>query len=270
MELVMLAGWPLTVLVAVLARRTHARSMELVARSCHELRGPLSAARLGLALGQRRDGLSSLTVRAIDLELERAALALDDLADVHDPRSGGAPRRHDRRDQAEVDLHEFLAHSVEAWRATALMRGAELMLRWSGGQAIVRGDRLRLAQATGNLIANAIEHGGGVVELRGGSDDTTVRLEVIDGGPGLPAPVAELARRARAGRGARGRGLAIASAIAEEHGGRLAAAPSERGARLVLELPARGRGAGGAAGGSGARRAAGRSMLRRVHHGREE
>jgi signal transduction histidine kinase len=267
MDLVMLAGWPLTVVVAVFGWRTHARSMELVARSCHELRGPLSAARLGLALGQRGDGLASLTLRAIDLELERAALALDDLAGVHDPRNSGAPRRHDRSDQADVDLHDVLAQSVEAWRATALTRGADLTLRWSDGPAVVRGDRLRLAQATGNLIANAIEHGGGVVEVRGGGDDTTVRVEVIDGGPGLPAPVAELARRARAGRGARGRGLAIAAAIAEEHDGRLAAAPSERGARLVLELPVRGRGAGGPAGGSGARRATGRAVLRRAHEG---
>jgi signal transduction histidine kinase len=47
-----------------------------------------------------------------------------------------------------------------------------------------------------------------------------------------------LARRARGGRGARGRGLAIASVIAAEHGGRISAAPSERGARLALELPA--------------------------------
>jgi signal transduction histidine kinase len=65
-----------------------------------------------------------------------------------------------------------------------------------------------------------------------------VRIEVIDGGPGLPATVAELARRPRGGRGSRGRGLAIAAAIARRHGGRLAAAPSERGARLVLDLPA--------------------------------
>jgi signal transduction histidine kinase len=50
--------------------------------------------------------------------------------------------------------------------------------------------------------------------------------------------VSELARRARGGKGKRGRGLAIAAAIARHHGGRLAAAPSECGARLVLELPA--------------------------------
>jgi signal transduction histidine kinase len=64
------------------------------------------------------------------------------------------------------------------------------------------------------------------------------RIEVVDTGPGLPAPVEELTRRRRAGRGARGRGLAIAAAVAASHGGRLAAEPSRRGARLVLELPA--------------------------------
>ena len=64
-----------------------------------------------------------------------------------------------------------------------------------------------------------------------------MRIEVIDEGPGLPAPVAELTRRARGGRGRRGRGLAIAAEIAERHGGRLVAAPAARGARIGLELP---------------------------------
>jgi signal transduction histidine kinase len=50
--------------------------------------------------------------------------------------------------------------------------------------------------------------------------------------------VAELARRPHRGHGLRGRGLAIATEIAARHGGRLTAAPSRRGARLVLELPA--------------------------------
>jgi two-component system sensor histidine kinase QseC len=103
----------------------------------------------------------------------------------------------------------------------------------------VWGDRLRLAQATGNLIANAIEHGGGTVLVHGCcAQPGRARIEVIDTGPGLPAPVAELTRRRHRGHGVRGRGLAIAAAVAASHGGRLAAAPSRRGARLVLELPA--------------------------------
>ena len=99
------------------------------------------------------------------------------------------------------------------------------------------GDRLRLAQAIGNLLGNAIEHGRGPVVVDVAVRSTTVRIAVCDHGPGLPRPVAELRRRPRRGRGARGRGLAIAGDVAEAHGGALVSAPTGDGARLVLELP---------------------------------
>jgi signal transduction histidine kinase len=232
---VSLAGWLAAsgaVLLAGGAWRALAGRMETVARACHELRGPLTAARLGLQLGARSGELSPARLRAIDLELGRAALALEDLDTAR-------TRRLVTRDTpAAVDLAELVADSVEAWRPTASTRRVALRASWAGTPAIVWGDRLRLAQATGNLIANAIEHGGGVVEVRGSAEEGRARIEVIDAGPGLPAPVAELVRRPHGGRGRRGRGLAIASAIAAGHGGRLSAAPSRRGARLVLELPA--------------------------------
>ena len=108
--------------------------------------------------------------------------------------------------------------------------------------AIVVGDRLRLAQAISNLVANALEHAPGRVELTArlvGSRH--VRIEVIDEGPGLPLARAALTRRARGGRGlgrgGRGRGLAIAAQIAERHRGRLVAAPAPQGARIGIELP---------------------------------
>ena len=63
-------------------------------------------------------------------------------------------------------------------------------------------------------------------------------IEIRDSGPGLPAPVGELVAAARGRRSARGHGLAIAAAVAERHGGRLASLPAARGAHLVLELPA--------------------------------
>jgi signal transduction histidine kinase len=213
--------------------------MESVARACHELRGPLTAARLGLQLGVSTGELSSARLRAIDLELGRAALALEDLDSARTRRTGAW------RPPEPVDLEQLVRDSVEAWRAAAAAWGVPLSAAWSGCPARVWGDRLRLAQATGNLIANAIEHGGGVVSVSGccaGPD--VARIEVVDTGPGLPAPVGELTHRHHRGRGVRGRGLAIAAAVAASHGGRLASAPSPRGARLVLELPAVGGRAG--------------------------
>jgi signal transduction histidine kinase len=240
-EAVALAGWALAVgavATALSSRLVLVSRMEAVARASHELRGPLTAATLGLELGRRVGGLSPARLRAIELELGRAALALGDLADARrrrDPLASGAPLA-----AGQVDLRELVADSIEAWRVAAEAQGAELLMAWSGGAVAVLGDRLRLAQATGNLIANAIEHGGGTVEVRGSVERSVVRIEVVDEGPGLSAPLSELARRARRRRRpdrSRGHGLAVARAVAAAHGGRLAAAPSERGARLVLELP---------------------------------
>lgn len=221
--------------VAVAAWFGAAARRERLARACHELRGSITAARLGLEF-QARGREAEARGRAIELELEKAALALDDLSSVV-LRRGGSGRAVGAGLAEPVDVAGLLADSVEAWRATAAVHGAELTLRCAGPGALVLGDRVRLAQATANLIANAVEHGGGAVDVRLRSDNACVRVEVTDGGDGLPAPVEQLVRRARRGRGSRGRGLAITASIAASHGGRLGVGPSDRGARLVLELP---------------------------------
>ncbi|HEX8083093.1 MAG TPA: sensor histidine kinase [Solirubrobacteraceae bacterium] len=220
-----LAGW-LLVAALLLARR---RRAELVARAIHEIAGPLNAA--GLALhAARRDRAAGARLAAIDVELRRAGRALEDLD------AARAGRRV--RDRARVvDVGALVAQQALAWQSFARARGASLHVA-AGPGLVVRADAVRLAQAVGNLVANAIEHGGEHVELRAASVGERVRVEVRDDGPGLPAPVSALARRARGGRGRRGRGLAIAADIASRHGGRLAAAPASTGARLVLDLPA--------------------------------
>jgi len=228
-----LAAWLLAAVAlaaAALTRLELRRRGELVARACHELRGPLTAAHLALHAGARHDDAAPDRLSAIDLELKRAGVALDDLAAAR--RGRRAPDRSE-----PVDVGDLLAYQAATWRIVADVFGCRLELVEPARGAIVRGDRLRLAQAVGNLLANALEHGTGKVELVARSVGDRVRIEVADEGPGLPAPVGDLTRRPRAGRGRRGRGLAIAADIADRHGGRLVAAPSSRGARVALELP---------------------------------
>jgi signal transduction histidine kinase len=189
------------------------------ARARHEVRGPLAVARLAL------DGLErSARVEAIELELRRAALALEDL--------GGA-----RRDGAVqvVDAGALVADAAVAWSALAEARGAALVVEPS--PLLVAVEPLRLAQACANLVANAIEHGGGHVHVRTCCVGGHARIEVRDDGPGLPAPVPALVAAARGRRSHRGHGLAIAAAVARSHGGRLISIPSAQGAHLALELP---------------------------------
>jgi signal transduction histidine kinase len=220
-------GFALALFGAVELRRRR----ELVARACHELRGPLTAVRLSLATMERRNEAPPERLAALDLELRRAGLALDDFAAA---RSG---RRIVEREEP-VEVAELMEEQFHSWEAVAGAFDSIVLLGCLLPGSIVVGDRLRLAQAISNLIANALEHGPGRIELTArfvGAQH--VCIEVIDEGPGLPVPLAALTRRARAGRGPRGRGLAIASQIAERHHGRLVAAPAPRGTRIGLELP---------------------------------
>lgn len=228
------AGWALA-FVALAANAWQWRSvsarLELVARATHELRRPLTAARLGCDAA-RRTLAEARWVVAIDAELRRAGLAL---ADLDAARAGRLAR--DRREP--VDVAEVLEELAAAWAPLTRIIGRELRFKTlPAGFVRVRADRGRLLQACNNLIANAMEHGSGAIVVGVRSSTEHIRIEVADGGPGLPAPVAELMAGARRGRGRRGRGLAIAAEIATRHGGRLAAAPSVRGARVALELPA--------------------------------
>lgn len=226
-------GWLAALALLTLAaamRLELSRRGRLIAHACHELRGPLAAARLGLAMLARPGERPAARAAAIDHELRRAGLALEDLDAA----------RHGRRAEARegmVDVAALARVGAEAWRPVALAVGGDIRVQESGDPVMVRGDRVRLAQAMGNLLANAIEHGGGRVELRARMQAGRVRLEVHDEGAGLPDSIGRLSAR-RSGRSGRGHGLAIAADVAARHGGRLACAPSPRGARLVLELPA--------------------------------
>jgi signal transduction histidine kinase len=225
----LIAIWSLsTAGLIVLLWRAHCR-LVLVARASHELRGPLCAAQLGLSTL----AAEPVRVAAIDLELQRAGRALEDLAAARSGERAGSRAR-------PVDLAGVARAHAPTWRVLAESLGAELRLEIAPTTArpVVEADPLRIAQACANLVGNAAEHGGGIVRVSVRATDAKVRLEVADDGPGLPAPVTALTAAARTRRGRRGHGLAIAAAIAAEHRGRLFAAPSSGGARLILELPA--------------------------------
>ncbi len=185
---VAVGGWLAALAVAAAWRIALARRMELVARACHELRGPLTSARLAVRLatgstppasgpggegGGRRGGTGRNLLHAIDLELGRAGLALADLdAAQHGSRPGDRLRT--------FPLAPLLDDAADAWRATAWTRGRRLRVEHAPDVVLLRGDRLRLAQAVGNLLANAIEHGGGEVRLRAHASACNVRIEVLD------------------------------------------------------------------------------------------
>jgi signal transduction histidine kinase len=104
----------------------------------------------------------------------------------------------------------------------------------------VRGDRLRLEQALGNLVDNGLRHGAGKVEVSATAVDGRVELHVRDEGAGFPPAFADRAferfSRPDGGRSASGSGLglSIVKSVAEAHGG----SAHIEGADVWMSLPA--------------------------------
>jgi signal transduction histidine kinase len=254
----LLVGGPLALLLASIAgyalaaatlrpvlRRLEAgleRERRFVAEASHELRTPLSSLKTELELALRRprsaEELRAAVASAAE-ETDRLALLADDLLVLA------------RSDEAELGLKEepvriaeLLETVARRFAARAAEAGRKLGVRASS-ELVLRGDRLRLEQALGNLVDNALRYGAGEVRLEAGREGGAVELRVTDEGQGFPADFLPRAfeRFSRAdesrARGAAGLGLALVEAIVRAHGGSASAVNRPGGGAMVtLVLPA--------------------------------
>ena len=147
--------------------------------------------------------------------------------------------------RSPVSLLALVEESRRAFAPTADVAGVGLEAE--APDAIVELDGTRVRQALDNLIENALRHTppGGLVHITAAADGETVTIEVDDTGTGFdPAELDAVFQPFNRGRHAvhegSGLGLAIVRAIAEAHGGTVAAANRpEGGARVTLTLRAR-------------------------------
>jgi heavy metal sensor kinase len=230
---------------AMLARLESAlqRERDFVADAGHELRTPLALLRTELELALRHaESPEELreAVRRSSEEVERLARLAEGLLLIAGSDRGQMPLRLEPLDPA--DLFASVSKRFE-WRAEDAGRTVH-----AAADAVGRldGDRIRLEQALGNLVDNALRHGEGEVHLSALKADGAVELHVSDEGPGFPPDFLEHAFRrfsrphpAQSGGGA-GLGLAIVRAIAEAHAGTAHAANRDlAGADVWIALPSR-------------------------------
>jgi two-component system, OmpR family, sensor kinase len=225
--------------------RSFERERRFVADASHELRTPVAVIKAELEAALRAGGHDAQVREALVAALEECdhlAQLAEDLLVVARAAEGELPVRRE-----EVEVGPLL----EGVRARFGDRARERRrdIRVEGGDGLrVQADDFRLRQALGNLVDNALRHGGGDVVLRArrAEGDGGVELEVADGGPGFSADLRERAfeRFARGDvartRGGTGLGLAIVRAIAEAHGGRADILDGAPGATVRLWLPASG------------------------------
>lgn len=217
-----------------------ARERSFVSDASHELRTPLAILKGELEIA-RQPGCTIQELReAIDSaaeETDRLVQLAEDLLVIARLDQGRLPVR-----PARLRVREVLDAVRERFALRAAEQRRELAVAAPDG-LVVLADELRLEQAVGNLVENALRHGAGTVTLSANAGAGTVELHVRDRGKGFPDEFLPHAfeRFTRAegarGRGGAGLGLPIVNAIARAHGGRAAVRNAEGGADAWIEIP---------------------------------
>jgi two-component system, OmpR family, sensor kinase len=215
-----------------------------VADASHELRTPLTVIRGQLEVLAAQPDPPGEEVRRVERlvqsEIARISRLVDDLLLL---------AKAEQTRFLRIEPIELGGYVQDLWDGMSLLAQRRFELG-PVPQGTLRADPDRLAQALRNLIGNAIDHTVAerglvrmlVQDVPGGR----IRFVVEDDGPGIPTAQRERvfdrfyrtdAARDRAS-GGTGLGLAIVRAIAEAHGGRVAAGRSpEGGARIEVEMP---------------------------------
>ena len=208
-----------------------ARERRFVADASHELRTPLALLKTELELALRRarttEELES-AIRAAAEDTERLSRIADDLLLLARAEQGRVPIKREA-----VDVADVLETVAERFRPRAQLEQRDLSVA-PGDPLVVKGDRVLLEQALGNMVDNAFSHGAGPITLSADRRNGSAELHVRDEGGGFAADF--LARAfERFSRGQKtstdgsGLGLAIVETIADAHEGHAHAANTNGG-----------------------------------------
>ncbi|MDP9864790.1 MULTISPECIES: sensor histidine kinase [Streptosporangium] len=223
--------------------RMEAQRKAMVSDVSHELRTPLSNLRGWMEAAQ--DGVAELDPALIDSlveEIMQLQHIVDDLQELA-LADAGRLRLHPE----PVNVADLLDQIATAHRGRADAAGLALTAETTGAPELLA-DPVRLRQAVGNLVSNAVHYTppGGRITLRGRLADGHVLIEVADTGVGIAAEHLphvfdrfwreEKSRNRRTG--GSGLGLAIVRNLAEAHHGTVSVSsvPGE-GAVFTLRLP---------------------------------
>jgi two-component system, OmpR family, sensor kinase len=237
------------------------RERRFVADAGHELRTPLALLQTELELALRRprsrDDLVG-AIRSAGEEVDRLTRLAEDLLVLASTEEGRLPLRI-----SEFPVRELLDGVARRFAPRVEAAGRHLEVAASA-DGTMSGDRLRLEQAVGNLVDNALRHGEGRIGIEAAGQDGSFELRVRDEGAGFPPEFVQHAfeRFSRAEesrpRGGAGLGLAIVDAVARAHGGSVQAGNSTQGGAFVtIRIPASRPGSGGSAPAAGDPDAAG-------------
>lgn len=214
---------------------------QLISGITHEINNPLAAISGYAQLLRMSDGLDAQTrqdATRIYEQAQRAARIVRNLLTF---------AREHRSMQRPTDVNRLLQQSIELMAYQLRVDGISVDLKLAPETAGVMGDPYQLQQVFLNLMANSRDamvqaRGGGRLTVQTELDGATVRIRIIDTGPGLTPEAKQhlfepFFTTKEVGKGT-GLGLAICFGIITAHAGRIYLAETDRpGAEFVVELP---------------------------------
>lgn len=225
------------------------RKDEFLATLAHELRNPIAALSVGLALRDKLEPQSAGLDRVKDActrQVKNLAHLVDDLLDVSRFTSGSAELRLRK---VRIDLPTVIENAVHASRELLEARKHEFNLTVGSGSFPIDADPMRLEQIVSNLLHNASKFTkpGGHVGLRISRDDSWAVVEVSDDGEGISPEMlprvfelfSQLNPSIDRTSGGLGIGLTLARRLAEMHGGNITAESPGlgKGSKFTLRIP---------------------------------
>jgi two-component system sensor histidine kinase MtrB len=213
-----------------------ARERRFTADVAHELRTPITALmNEATLLRGHLDAMPPEARRTGELlvrDVARLRRLVDELLEISRLDAG-----RESVEPTRVDLSPLVAAMLRA-------HGWEEEVELSGEDVVLETDPRRLERIVGNLVENALEHGGGDVSVAITHEDGAALIAVVDRGPGIDAEHLPhvfdrfyKADPARAGKGT-GLGLAIARENARLLGGDISVESLPGlGARFTMRLP---------------------------------
>jgi two-component system, OmpR family, sensor kinase len=211
---------------------------ELLANVSHELRTPLARMKVAMELIDAPDPGVRKRLSTIGEEVDELDRLIGDVLTASRLDLAALPLR-----KVHIDVEALIDRSRQ--RVLALDPGLRVDARVEPGLSVEADDGL-LSRAMDNLLDNARKYGNGsAIEVSAARDGAQAVLAVRDRGPGIPEKdLGRVFEPFFRGEGAPARaagfglGLALASRVAEAHGGAARAQNAEGGgARIELRLP---------------------------------
>lgn len=206
----------------------------MIAGISHDLRTPLT--RLAIAVEMLDEDSNPQLVAGIRRDLD----AMNTLI--------GQFLQFTRGVEDECPVQVDLRQVIESLAMDLTREGAELRLHRNDPPCVYFADPVALERVLGNLMKNAVQHGGGnPIDIKLFCSERAVSIEICDRGPGIPPEQVEAVfrpfHRLESARGMKtggsGLGLAIANQLAIKHGWKITVDPRDGGGTIMrLGLPA--------------------------------